>query len=518
MSVGTAGRITSSRLYVHAILSLTSMIYACQGQDPDKSLSQPSSSNSTKIAHIISLPQDILYLIFLNTLPSEVTIFGASVSFENVSPINLFAVCRSWHSIVLSRPSLWSIIHVIHGSECRRYYDDPLNLPSIKAFKGWLKRTQRSPMDICLELSQVKNEQVYKGVLDLFVPQIGRCTDIDVRVECCGVFAALHGRPAPVIFHCPLFAKSVKIAFRDLEQAEPPITWASLDLASCMAGDATSQLQVLELSFDVNCVFPESKAELHLPHLRELSLQIDISDHRAVDDLFALLSASSILSKFTLKTRGDFTGSTLENGMSRSISLSTLTDFTFTFSNLAFAEHLLLSLVCPELRTCSLNIETPIDGDTSHFLRIIARFFSCHGTIARPPLVDLCLRFSEEPEDTATEPAVHSECSISLMKILSRVCYLERLRMFELEVQPNLIHAMTVLPGSDGSDVLCTKLSKLEVGRKAGYVSMKELLQEMKASRSASSTPMTELKVNDPAIKVPKVIDSEYIDDGFVVF
>ncbi|KLO19707.1 hypothetical protein SCHPADRAFT_55780 [Schizopora paradoxa] len=443
------------------------------------------------MADISTLPLDILYLIFLNTLPSQILVFRTSVSFLNVSPVNLLSVCRAWRSVVLSRPSLWTFIQVKQIPSDSRLHDDPLDPPALRALESWVKHSGTSPMNIRLQLSQIRNEQVYRTLLRLFLPESHRCTDIDISVECCGAHAtrSMREHPSPVAIQCAPSTKSVRLVFQDLQQAEPPVTWAPFSLASCTV-DAVSQLQVLDLYYNVKCLFPERRDDLHLPNLRDLSICIDVSDRVAVSDLSTLLSACPVLSVLSIGSRGKSFNS-FDTGP-RSVPLPFLASFTFTSTDQAFANHLLSVLACPALRKCNLVAQMSMGPVTPEYLHVVAQFLSCDGTVAYPPLVDLCLRFWE-PEDSLTEYLLN-KCSLKLMKLLDRVRHLERLRLFDVVVRPELIRAMTFVPGTECSGVMCPRLECLHIKSRAGYASLKNLLHEMKSSRSNLSSPLSELR------------------------
>ncbi len=90
--------------------------------------------------------EDLLYLIFLHTLPFMVFGDGSSIDISTAEPMNFSMVCRYWRATVLSHPNLWGQIEIV------THNDMPARASLRHFLSKWLQYSQSSPLNIRLFL------------------------------------------------------------------------------------------------------------------------------------------------------------------------------------------------------------------------------------------------------------------------------------------------------------------------------------------------------------------------------
>ncbi|KLO17464.1 hypothetical protein SCHPADRAFT_162766 [Schizopora paradoxa] len=126
----------------------------------DLCLSDDSTSVSTTASIAQNLPEDILYAIFLSELPSFFRFFlsESGESFnktDTVAPLNFSWVCRSWRNVILSRPKLWSEIHIVGNLSSDDNKDKGENEKVVRLRRcvgEWLSRSRPSPLTFFLNI------------------------------------------------------------------------------------------------------------------------------------------------------------------------------------------------------------------------------------------------------------------------------------------------------------------------------------------------------------------------------
>ncbi|KAF8214168.1 hypothetical protein K438DRAFT_1563256, partial [Mycena galopus ATCC 62051] len=104
--------------------------------------------SATATFPVLTLPIEITAEIFVRCLPPFANlgwIYGLD-QFEDVAPILLTRVCRTWRDIALTTPALWSTLSVEINSIPRHAISDPRSVDNF--IDRWLVRAGRRPLSL----------------------------------------------------------------------------------------------------------------------------------------------------------------------------------------------------------------------------------------------------------------------------------------------------------------------------------------------------------------------------------
>ncbi len=267
-----------------------------------------------------SLSDDILYLVFIHALPSFITP-SAPLDPLTTPPLNFSAVCRSWRTVVLSHPNLWSTINVYSRSLEESKLATLTAPPSVPYYVAkWLRNSKAR----CWMSTSLSFEPATTPCTTSSSPWFCPSTAVSGTSQSLSSPRSVKGDP--ITLRCSPSAISIfYIQHRTQGTWDSPIQNMVLDVSLCTVTGAASQLQELNVSSGVKRVLPPSPEALHLPHLRELSFCTDLSE--SLDDTFGILSACPNISKLWVEMQGTFSPS---NNNTESILLMQLSQLTFT--------------------------------------------------------------------------------------------------------------------------------------------------------------------------------------------
>lgn len=409
------------------------------------------------------LSEDILYPIFLHVLPSVISIssidFHNDVRLQRLSPLNFFFVCRSWRSVCMARPSLWSSIH------CRRLHQG--HFPLINSLlKYWFFRGASAPLDIKLEIV----DEFFLGdpkdnLLDLVVGESHRWNEIQIIVNP----EAWREAANPPTLLCPASTKTLKIQLSYESLRELKV--GQLDLSPCTV-DAASQLRVLQVDSDVRWVIPAGESSLFLPNLQYLKFTTDCNI--GID---VILAACPNIWTLDIEITNNIGPTQM-----KSVVLPHLTDLFIRTRVDDVTNRLLNHLSCPSLLGFKLSNcweVTPLS------LRSIAKFLSVSNP-ARSHLRRLFLYYMERrlvrvgPPDVDTL-ALHSEHAAALKEILDPLDNLTILHLHGVVINEEIIEFLSPQPGNSTS--VCPSLNSISMLYKGARDVLNEALEEMIVSR-----------------------------------
>ncbi|KLO17450.1 hypothetical protein SCHPADRAFT_162526 [Schizopora paradoxa] len=311
--------------------------------------------------------EDLLYDIFLHTLPSIFTLGSTPDSVFSTAPLNFSLVCCSWRNLVHSRPNLWSSITV--EDEQNRGIENICQI-----LKKWLSLSSPAPLKFSLQFRRAGVETLPIELMKLLSPEIHRWGDVDIFIHrMCGII-----KPSPVTLPCNPPLASLKLEF-----------WSDfslffyMDFTSCVTDDA-SHLRALSLHTYSQLKLPLPRKALRLPNLRELKYIVVMK--RMLEDTLCILSASPNLVQLDLTISNIY----LENWTydQERIHLPHLTSFSLLSNSRIATFRFLALLTCPSLLSFCFKrrIENRRDFVEAQY---ILNFFQASRTNSCPALKTL---------------------------------------------------------------------------------------------------------------------------------
>lgn len=405
-----------------------------------------------RMTEISTLSDDVLYLVFLHTLPSEIVAVDGKVTARNaISPLSLSAVCRSWHRVVVSRSTLWSSISVVHfRSSCRPKHDVPV------LFTRWLRRTEPTQLLLDIQLLvEIKSEDdcgstCITHLLDAVSHHLHRLRFIKIDLRDWST-SSRSRRPMP--FKCSSATTSITLEheIKSRFRLAPPVL---LDLASSVDH---ARLRTLSITSGVlwRAGLPShEQAALAFPVLSELKICIDPSYELL--HVHALLSVCPNIEILDVRedVRECFSGyKYLDMTATNVLSFSRLRSLGLSFGKLDLLTHILEWFTCPSLTALRLHIVERIP--TPAMFNTFLSFFSHSGDRLET------LTFTASCNDFPVI-ALHDSYARALEDMLRALRDLVEL---DLEggfvvIDARLIEAMTLsTPGA----AICPRLTKLRL-------------------------------------------------------
>ncbi|KLO10782.1 hypothetical protein SCHPADRAFT_502939 [Schizopora paradoxa] len=237
-----------------------------------------------------SLPEDVLYAIFLHALPSNFVLstIGPSSKPWMIPPLTFSLVCRSWRLLVLSRPKLWRDISFESKIGSGKDYRDP----RIKhTLIQWLSRSSSSPLWIDIEVDGDQFGYVPDEILPLLMQERHRWSTFHINARSGFLFRE------KLTIRCLAPLTSLSLALTDTTSSV-----ACIDLSQNITSDC-SRLEHLSIGMGTTICLPQIPDTLHLPHLR--SLYYGNSDWGEIyENLQCILSASPNLEELKIRSQG----------------------------------------------------------------------------------------------------------------------------------------------------------------------------------------------------------------------
>ncbi|KLO17459.1 hypothetical protein SCHPADRAFT_162715 [Schizopora paradoxa] len=410
-----------------------------------------SASTTTSVAQ--SLPEDVLYATFLSALPSSFNFYLSSdESFnktDTVAPLNFSWVCRSWRTLILSRPKLWSEIHIVGDFRSDEDKDKEENEKVVRLQRcvgEWLSRSRPSPLIVDLAICGYEEDH-FKEFIPLFLSESDRFSSIHMDVHYCFTLSGFARTRTPISFPCSPTVTSLRLNFKG---ANPPK--AIIDLSRAVHG-VDLPLEYLSLH-SRSSVLPSCRDALYLPCLRHLnysSTEEEEKDER-FQQLICILCASPNLERLTLAISGESDFALASNHGRKPIHLPRLTTFELSVSDRLSNNYFLQVLEFPSLRNLTIIISsgdqdapTPLEPEQIHD-------FLAH-QCSNPPLEILILNGG----DFRPTPAMVS----SLRNLLSLLEGLEALSLGEVIFNRSVLEMLTVPSGDSLESPLCPSLSEI---------------------------------------------------------
>lgn len=220
---------------------------------------------------------DVLYHIFLDTLPSHIVAQAEHINTWVISPINLSLVCRSWYAVVSSRPALWS-----------SFFVEDIDLPWIPhMIARWLRNALSYPsLNITIKITSSASQKDLKAIWDLISPHHHRLNEL--KIEKTSYIGHNAGR-----ITIPFSSSMTSLVLKNI--------LGTLDITSAFNN---SQLRVLDLGHSVDgfvrWLLPEQRA-ISFPLLNELGFSAGISN--SPKDVYGLLSACPNIEELDILVR-----------------------------------------------------------------------------------------------------------------------------------------------------------------------------------------------------------------------
>ncbi|KAF7298542.1 F-box domain-containing protein [Mycena indigotica] len=104
-------------------------------------------SHQALISPMRRIPDDVLCLIFLETLPAH----RNTALDAKEGPMLLAGVCSHWRALALSTPKLWSKMHLVIPPQTPQTMDKQDVL--VLEMQRWLKRGANAPLDVSAQVS-----------------------------------------------------------------------------------------------------------------------------------------------------------------------------------------------------------------------------------------------------------------------------------------------------------------------------------------------------------------------------
>ncbi|KLO05383.1 hypothetical protein SCHPADRAFT_728437 [Schizopora paradoxa] len=442
------------------------------------------SASTTISSAAQNLPEDLLYTIFLHTLPSHIRFSTKSIVFNMVTPLNLSWVCRSWRAIVLSRPRLWSEIDILGGFQTNSKKELKNLITRLqRGIEKWLSLSSLSPLWLHLRIIGDVNHLFPREILPLFLSESYRWTSIHIDNDCGIPYRNVRVSQiqAPFTLH---FSPEITSLHLQLHHQNSPK--AIVDLSQLVNG-VDSHLGHLSLRSSFSVKLPPLRDALSLPSLFYLNYAfagIEEDDH--FEKFLCILRASPQLAVLSLENRGksDFART---SGHSRdSVHLPHLFTLFVTVSDLLSNDYFLGVLVCPSLNELSLFVSDldVVDLNTvvcaSPVLERIHKFLlrQCAGA----PIRRLSLTFRAFETMSAPTPTL----APALRSLLG---FLDNLKVLALERFPLtyvVIKMLSISRNEPSQILLCPSLSEISLSPPSDwkeYNFTEEDIEELVVSR-----------------------------------
>ncbi|KLO17467.1 hypothetical protein SCHPADRAFT_162852 [Schizopora paradoxa] len=412
-------------------------------------------SKSPSVAQ--TLPEDILYAIFLYTLPS-ICMLSESTWYDffnkkcRIHPLNFSWLCQSWRTVVLSRPTLWSEIHIQGGcspvslSDRSHHKVEQLR----RSIEVWLSRSRPSPLTVTVNLIGDFDRLFPKEILPLFLSEHDRWSSIHMDIN--SYYSPYTTRPTISFPYSPTIT-SLRLNFNGENHSE-----TIFDLSHSVHG-ANSHLEFLSLHASSSLSLPTCRDALHLPCLRYLTYSFsEEEDSERFQQLLCILHASSNLEELTLEIKGRSDFAMAPNYERKSIPLPRLATFTLLVSDRLSNNYFLQVLECPALRYLSIifpsdlrESDAPIPLEPEHIHALLSR--NC----SNPPLEKLKIIGKNFRDGDPLTPALLS----SLRNLLIFLENLKFLFLDEFAINKTVVEMLRVSNGGSFRPELCPSLSKI---------------------------------------------------------
>ncbi|KLO10781.1 hypothetical protein SCHPADRAFT_502873 [Schizopora paradoxa] len=436
------------------------------------------------------LSDDLLYTIFCHTLPSQFEFISTKTvswrKIRKIAPLNFSCVCRSWRTLILSSPKLWSEISVKsitkQGSgwgeisvksttKRRRDYRVIFN-----ALKAWLSLSTNTLLRIHLDLDAYDLGSFPNDILTLFVRESHRWSSFHIK--------GLNWEPRtqenhdPTLFTLQCSAPLSSLSVR-LRSHKSPL--ACIDLSDNIIDDL-SHMEHLSVGWGASLRLPHDRSALRLPRLRYLHYA-DIEEGKNTENLQYLLSASHNLEYLGVEIRGEFYP---QRWVGAPMYFPRLTSLSLAMSNRIGATYLLDVLACPSLRKLEFRAkdcredhgaaaeEYSFKGPPT---RLIREFLirSC----ANPLLEELELFWLLNNKGDGDHEQAFKDLLVPLRK-------LTRLKVHSFSIYRPAIELLTIPREGPQESAICPLLSEIALSHfipGENFSLMAQLIEEMIVSR-----------------------------------
>ncbi|KLO05993.1 hypothetical protein SCHPADRAFT_1002583 [Schizopora paradoxa] len=238
-------------------------------------------------APITSLIPDVLSQIFEHVCSTP-----ASISLDEiaVSALDLSRVCRSWRSLALSQPSLWSSLS--WGRKDENMYADTRWYPAadkrhVQLWQLYLSRSRQAALDISLFLYKQDDVKLREHLLDYVFKEQHRLQGLRLY---CRETTVPYGKKY-ILNDAPRL-KILKILVTSCNLIRPPVR---LDESITVDTSRLSKLQILTLCGNV-FILNEMGVFDSLQFVRFWPNKIDVGDSSMSHELALPLSSSVLLS------------------------------------------------------------------------------------------------------------------------------------------------------------------------------------------------------------------------------
>ncbi|KLO05385.1 hypothetical protein SCHPADRAFT_988617 [Schizopora paradoxa] len=394
-------------------------------------------STSSSIAQ--NLPDDILYAIFLQALPSVFYLSTLAHQPWMVPSFTFSLVCRSWRTLVLSRPTLWSRIHVESRSMSVDYECDSRDPIIYRILKRWLSLSSPAPLWVHIDLSE-ELEDVYETILSLFVEEYLRWDLFHINVD----YWRRPSSSVSPIFTLRGFAPVTSIYLRLFGSHSPAVV---VDL-SCFIGDRSSRLEHLSVAEGATVRLPMDGRTLRLPRLRSLCFE-SIHECKNLDDLRCILSASPNLDSLKLRISGDSVSpSTLKWGP---LHLPHLTSLSLTTPTRFATNYIFNTITCPSIS--ELRFKNLLYNDFEDL--------EVHALLQLQDIQDLLARSSNKSMEFLSldwdvdDATIISNHAPALRDLLLSLPSLKTLELHKSALNDAVLEILTVPSGGQVEPLLC---------------------------------------------------------------